>query len=29
MKKYEGYLICTDFDGTFALPNARLSEENL
>ena len=29
MKKYEGYLICTDFDGTFALPNAELSEENL
>ena len=29
MKKYEGYLICADFDGTFALPNAELSDENL
>lgn len=29
MKKYEGYLICTDFDGTFALPNAHLSDENI
>ena len=29
MKKYEGYLICTDFDGTFALPGAKLSDENL
>lgn len=29
MKKYEGFLICTDFDGTFALPGAQLSEENL
>ncbi len=29
MKKYEGFLICTDFDGTFALPGAQLSKENL
>ena len=29
MKKYEGYLICTDFDGTFALPDAQLSDENV
>ena len=29
MGKYDGYLLCTDFDGTFALPGARLSEENL
>ena len=29
MGKYDGYLLCTDFDGTFALPGAKLSEENL
>jgi len=29
MGKYDGYLICTDFDGTFALPGALLSAENL
>ena len=29
MGRYDGYLLCTDFDGTFALPNATLSEENL
>ena len=29
MGKYDGYLLCTDFDGTFALPGTRLSEENL
>ena len=29
MGKFDGYLICTDFDGTFALPGAALSRENL
>ncbi|MBO4299012.1 MAG: HAD hydrolase family protein [Clostridia bacterium] len=29
MGRYDGYLLCTDFDGTFALPGARLSQENL
>ena len=29
MGKYDGYLLCTDFDGTFALPGTKLSEENL
>ena len=29
MGKYDGYLLCTDFDGTFALPGAKLSAENL
>ena len=29
MGKFDGFLICTDFDGTFALPGAALSQENL
>ncbi len=29
MGKYEGFLLCADFDGTFALPGAALSAENL
>ena len=29
MGKFDGYLICTDFDGTFALPQTKLSEVNL
>ncbi len=29
MGKFDGYLLCTDFDGTFALPGAVLSRENL
>ena len=29
MGRYDGYLLCTDFDGTFALPGAALSQENL
>lgn len=29
MGKYEGYLIATDFDGTFAGPGAVISRENL
>ena len=28
MGKYEGYLIATDFDGTFAGPGAVISREN-
>ncbi len=29
MGRYDGFLLCADFDGTFALPGATLSEENL
>ena len=28
MKKFEGILLCTDFDGTFAMPGPEVSREN-